>query len=339
MRKVGKTLIHILLALILVCQSVQAQANSSKIGESEYFEFYSNFWFNLHHFVYQEALYQKVGTKTILSKEESKLLSSGQKSIFESVVEYYKVNLLDEDLRMSDFMTDFKHWVTDTQTGFAFKEVPDQFQALCKELKKISSIYQDLFWNNHQKYNNQTLNENINLIKTIEKSVVEKLSNQTRERWQRKKIRVDITAYAKATPRNLRDRPYTTTYPTHIVMNSKTADGTPGNWLELLFHEASHHLIGSSTGFVGGTIQDVARSLQTQSPRSLWHAYLFYFSGFYVKEAIEQKGINNYELYMKRNQVFARYIPHLEKFLPLYLKGEKSLADVTRDIILKINKP
>ena len=106
-----------------------------------------------------------------------------------------------------------------------------------------------------------------------------------------------------------------------------------GNWLELLYHETSHHLIGSRTGFVGGTITDVAQTTEGRLPNGLWHSYLFYFSGKVTQQLLQSEGIEDYTLYMVRNRVFSRTFPLLDKYLPGYLAGEKSLATVTAEII------
>lgn len=110
-------------------------------------------------------------------------------------------------------------------------------------------------------------------------------------------------------------------------------DEPAGNWLELLIHESSHQLILSSKGFVAGTIQDVANDLGVGVPRSLWHAYLFYFSGILTQSFLAKAGKTDYTLYMERNGVFSRYYPALQAHLPDYMAGKCTLAEATRKIL------
>ncbi len=318
----------------MVNSTLFAQKNADKIGESKHFEFFSNYWFNLHHFLYQEALMLKISDKTTLVPEELQSMSADQKSLLDKAISYYQSTWLEEDLRMSAYMTAFKHWITATQSKPSLVDIPDEFRVHCEELIKVSDLYAKIFWPKHQVSNELSLQTNLPLIKKIEADVVHRLSILTRAYWQESKIRVDISYYAKTSSRSLRNSPYTSIFPTHIVMNSRTSADIPGNWLELLFHEASHNLISSRSGFVGGTIMDVAKSLNKKSLRDQWHAYLFYLSGIVVKDEMENLGIPNYELYMKRNKVFSSYLPFLEQFLLPYIHEEVSLARATENIIL-----
>jgi len=134
-------------------------------------------------------------------------------------------------------------------------------------------------------------------------------------------------------PGSTRERPYTSLSPTHVVMISSPKAGHPkGNWVEILYHEASHHLIFGRSGFVGGTINDVAGILKKRPLRSLWHAYLFYFSGVVTRDALRKQGIKDYQLYMIRNRVFSFYFPYLEKHLPSYINRKTTLKDATEAI-------
>ena len=189
------------------------------------------------------------------------------------------------------------------------------------------------FWMIHDAANQEILEINLPLITNTEEMVVDTLTTLTRQFWQAEKIRVDISYFAKSTPQNMRNRPYTALSPTHVVMNSCPGTNDPvGNWLELLYHESSHHLIGTVSGFIGGTIRDVADASGERSPFGLWHAYLFYFSGKATQKALASQGIEDYEIYMIRNKVFSRLIPHVVAHLPEYMHRRQTLKDVTARI-------
>ena len=303
------------------------------LGETSYYVFYSHYWFNMHHFFQQEALTSEVSQKSTIPETVWNQLSDPYKEKLNKVITYYKENLIDKDLRMSDYMSDFKQWVI-AQDENGFSSLPDKFKEHLAQLLTVDKIYRDVFWQGHLASNQEILDDNLQLITNTEHHVVDTLSSLTRQRWQIDKIRVDINFFAKSSRRNMRNRPYTSLFPTHVVMNSSGAADTPrGNWLELLYHESSHHLISSVSGFIGGTIKDIEDATGEKAPRSLWHSYLFYFSGNVTQEALKTQGIEGYEPYMIRNKVFSRHLPHLEKHLPSYINHDLTLKDATERII------
>jgi len=308
------------------------------IGESDHYKFYSHFWFNMHHLFHQEAINLEVAKKSKIPASVWNRLPARDKEQLKKAVSYYRKNLLDKDLRFSDYMTEFKKWIL-VQDPNTLSSIPEKFKEHASHLQKVEKLYRKAFWRSHDSSNKNILNNNSKLIKNTERGVVKKLSDLTKQPWQKDKIRVDITFYGKSTRRNMRNLPYTSLEPTHVVMPSAgKIDDPAGNWLELLYHESSHNLIGSRSGFVGGTIVDVAEASGEKPLRNLWHAYLFYFSGIVTRDALKTQGIENYKLYMIRRNVFSSYIPHLKKHLPSYVNHESTLKDVTESIFRDFNK-
>ena len=320
----------ILVLLITLC----AVAQKPKIlGETQYFQFHTNYWFNLHHFLQLEALLQETQDSTLISSEQLARLNETEREELDAAVAFYREQLLKEDLRMSPYQSSFKEWISQQEDG-VLQSPPESMLTHVKVLESVSPLYKTYIWPKHKSTIHQHLESQLAGIQQMEHKVAKLLEELTLAYWQRERIRVDVCYYGKSTSWNLRNRPYTSTDPTHVVMNVDGEENEPyGNWLELLFHEASHHLIGANTGFVAGTIKDVCRVRGAKTPRGLWHAYLFYFSGKVVQNELPSLGINDYQLYMQRNGVFRRYFPLLELHLPLYMAGEKTLAEVTVAIV------
>ncbi|MDX1406606.1 MAG: hypothetical protein R3330_00690, partial [Saprospiraceae bacterium] len=178
----------------------------------------------------------------------------------------------------------------------------------------------------------------LDLIRRTEEQFVEQVTALTRQFWQFDPLHVDITYVAKATEWNLRNRPYTTIFPTHVVMNAIGENHVRGNWLELLYHESAHHLILTTSYFVGGTIRDVAETMGVRPPRQLGHAYLFYFTGVLTQNILGQEQIPYPETYMERNGTFGRYLPALQTHLTPYIERKLTLAEATRRIILALQE-
>lgn len=311
---------------LLVCCALMTNA---QVETTQYYSFHVNYWFNLHHFLKQESLLKSLDSTMVTTS-----LPLKDQRILEEGVKYYTDEFFEEDLRTSDLFTDFKTWIS---TDPSLEDTPAQFSGIISILKKIDPVYRAHFWKNHLQTIESVLSENLPMIKNIESQFVDDLELLTRQFWPDDKVRVDLVYVAKSSKWNVRNRPYTSIFPTWVVMNAYGENDVKGNWIELLFHESAHPMILSRDYFVAGTIQDVARAEGLKLPRQLWHAYLFYLTGDLAKRLLEED-IAYDTTYMQRNKVFSRYYPTLDKYLPLYIKGEKTLADVTKSIILELNQ-
>ena len=302
------------------CQSVLP----GTMDTTSYFSFYSHYWLNMHHMLYNHALvFAENDFETAVPDSIRSQLQPGEVDTYKRVLSYYEDNIIQGDLRTGDYNYYFKRWVIDLDWDAPLPEV-ESFSDHVVNLNAFADIYSRIFWEAHNAQNKKVLADNIELIRRSERAFVNELQNACREEWQEEKIRVDITFRSK------RDIPFTTIQPTtHIVMDSKQSNLVEGEWFELLLHESSHHLIHTSTGFVGGTILDVAQGMGVEAPRQFWHSYLFYFSGRVAQGLLQSEGVDDYELYMVRKQVFRVYFPYLDRYLPKYLDGELGLAEAT----------
>jgi len=278
----------------------------------------------MHHFLHYEAMRRAEGYRPLVRLQS---FAEREMAVLDSAIRFYQKELIDLDLRRSSYMENFHEWIR-LQQGKQLRAAPLPFRSHVAQLNAVADIYRRRYWPKHQAEIGQLLRRNWDALLSIEESLRDSLSLLCRQNWQSTLIRVDLVRYGKSSRRNIRDRPYSRIEPARVVLY--TDDEPMGNWLELLFHEASHHLILSSEGFVAGTIADVAATMDAQAPRSLWHAYLFYFTGRLLEGVFED---SDYTMYMKRNAVFDRYFPHLQAHLPSYMRGERTLAEVTREII------
>ena len=305
---------------------------NDQIGQSDRYVFYSNFWVNMHHFLYNQSLAIKEakGDKPI-GQFEWKKISSSEKEILNTVFNYYQDSLLQYDLRTGDVHFYFKKWCI----GFSEKNNLPKFEhndSINTYLNLVKPIYQKYFWPKHNAANKKVLSDNLALIKKYENRAVERLEELTQHEWVKEKIRVDVSFHSKL------ERPYTNTHGgVHVVMDSGNNARPKGNWLELLFHETSHHLIFPSKCYVGDLIKKTAEETGMKAPRQLWHAYLFYFTGVVTREYMIEEGFTDYELYMVRERPFYWVYPWLDKYLPKYINGEASLEEVTKELITDWN--
>lgn len=332
-----KKVIFVLLlcTTVLTAQNTGNKFNSPNdndyIGESEYFIFYSNYWLNMHHFLNYNAVIADTTKAMYVNEELTANLTEDETGLLEFLVRFYREELISKDLRSSDYMQGVKEFLI-YQTPDSLKDIPPRYAFHLKVLDKFSPVYKAHFWDKHNGSNKAILQKYKTLLESTETGVVDELTELTKEFWDGEKIRVDITYRAKNDLRNKRDRPFTSVRPTHVVMNS-AEDEVKGNWLELLYHEASHHLISPVAGFIGGTINNTSEVRGLRVPRGMWHAYLFYLSGKVTQSALAENGMEDYEMYMVRNNVFSWFMPYFNKHMPGYIAREVTLEETTRLIM------
>ena len=143
--------------------------------------------------------------------------------------------------------------------------------------------------------------------------------------WSAAPIRVDVAAFAGPVGA------YTVLAPTHITIAGADPRHAGDAALEILFHEASHALVGPVE-------QKIARACAAHGkpvPPTLWHAVLFYATGAVVERELGP----GYTMYARKNGLFTRgpgwaaYAPLLERLWPPYLDGRQTL-DATIDALV-----
>ena len=319
------------LVIVILSFCYQSPAQIEYQDTTKFYSFEVNYWFNLHHFLWLESFMNVNKDSTIIEQN----LPQNSKLILNQAIDFYKKELADLDLRTSDYMTEFKHWITKEEKQI--KHIPPKFEQHMSILKNVSDTYRDHFWPTHKSACINVLEENIQLIRKTEEKFVDSITYLTRQFWQFEKLKVDITYVAKSSKWNLRNRPYTTIFPTHVVMNAIGENQIKGNWIELLFHESAHHLILSRSYFIGGTISDVTETLNIKPPRQLGHSYLFYLTGEVTKSLLIEAGLPYDRTYMERNNVFSKYHNSLRRFLQKYMERKITLSEATQRIITDIN--
>ena len=319
----------ILLALSLL--GAPDEIDYQTVKNSEVYEFRINYWFNMHHFLKHEAFLQVDLDSTIVTET----LSNASRKELELALAYYKDQFIKKDLRTDEYMSAFKVWIT--EVGESPETVPIQFVKHFNVLKSFSDTYEKYFWKTHEASCHAALDKYLPLIKKTENAYWEQVRDATKAFILDDTVKVDVVYYGKANKWNTRSKPYTSLFPTRVVMDSYQFDEIEGEWLELLFHESAHALILSRTGYVAGTIIDVAKHMDVKIPRQLSHAYLFYITGYFAQKLLEQEGISYPTMYMQNKRVFSRYYQSLTK-LDKYLTGDEYLAETTMSILTDLTK-
>ncbi len=320
---------HTILLGCMAILSCQAQEQKPQVVEStDQFEFYINKWLNQHHFLFQSAkALAKDSTKTIASFPDWQQLIAQEQKITREAMEYYQTNWIDKSLLFNGELFEIKgmisYWSNDINSVQS-----DAHPVLVHHWKAFSPIYDKYFWSEQLAQNKKVLEANISRIRAFEEEASMQLSKLSQAPWPKEKIRVDVTYLADWAGA------YTSVAPTHVVIS--THEGGPeGDWVETVFHEASHQLIGGRRGAVSNVIKEIAAKEELEIPRQLWHGVLFYFAGSVIKDLLVAEGVK-YELFMMREDVFKPYHKALIASMDPYLAGEVSLEDALRRLLISL---
>lgn len=120
-------------------------------------------------FFHQEAINLEVAKKSKIPASVWNRLPARDKEQLKKVVAYYRNNLLDKDLRFSDYMTEFKKWIL-VQDPNTLSSIPEKFKEHASHLQKVEKLYRKAFWESHDSSNKKILNNNSKLIKRHRKS-------------------------------------------------------------------------------------------------------------------------------------------------------------------------
>ena len=107
--------------------------------------------------------------------------------------------------------------------------------------------------------------------------------------------------------------------------------------LELVFHEASHTLMGHDAP-IRLALGSAADQLGVELPRDLWHGVLFYTTGETVRRVLDAVG-EEYTPMMVAGDIFGRYLEPLEQTWPAYLEGRRSLDKAAADLLRTLELP
>ena len=312
-------LMFVWLALWVVVPGAQAQqADSSLVATTDRYEFHSNLWVNLHHFLYAQAK-RPEGAKL----PRGRSLSRAQWQTMNDAITWYREHLADRDLLLDERMYDIKRALI----RYGPDDIPDHAAVTDEHrahLEAAAQVYRNHYWPRHDHQNRSIWAWHESLIRALENDVLDRIADLANEPWPDGPIRVDLTWDANWAGA------YCTTSPTHAVITSRQGgpdnSWPPGGWLELLFHEPSHALIDPDSSAVAKAIAAAANELDMKPPRGLWHGVLFYLSGSATREMLAAEGVEH-SLLMDDEQIFAGYHEALFASMPAYLAGEISLDE------------
>lgn len=281
------------------------QKQTSIVKESRHFEFHSNFWINLHHFLFQQAKGDQVshlqedGNPILDVGEDSvfQMLSTKERNILITSVQYYKDHLINKSLLFD--LAGLRLWLQNQDI-----QTPITDTTFTKELIQIlhdfSHVYKSHYWKIHDKQNKKILDGHFLIINELEVEMIERLQQLAGYDWPDSKIRIDLTAYANWAGAYTQSRPNF-----NIIISTLDPFSDQSAFIETVFHEGAHILFSRESEF-RSKIYFMSKEMDMEFPRNLWHASQFYLCGRLVQDKLQDRNIRH-ELTMDVKNIFSNY--------------------------------
>src|SRR5262249_8886155 len=281
------------------------------------FEFYSGFWLNLHHFLYQQALIRSGNTRAARSSVDAapcKKAPPDGDSAWTVALDYYVAAMIKRDLLFDQGMVDINARLGQLGEG-PIGNLSALDSSLISRLAGAAPAYRSFWWKDHNQANRAWVARVAPLLKEMGDEISARLMSLYHTKWP-EGVRVEMASYANWAGA------YTSDHPLVITMSSDDKSDREYEGLETLFHEASH-------GFDPLQEQRIAAECKAQNrrpPRNLWHAMIFYTTGEVVKKTLASHHRGSYTPYAYYHGIYDRgwkaYLRALEADWQPYLDGK-----------------
>ena len=262
-------------------------AQRTPVAVSGQFEFHSDLWINLHHFLYHWtnhviATQQGRQPPIVVAEIASSRLSPGEIEVWNRAVDQYR-EFANEDLLTGTKVRE----ITDVLTAGrpAAPEWSKLRPAFTSALRNAGVIYRDHWWLTHDLMNRRWLNGVEALLRAgrplpragqplppdRHELFTKGLPRLYAGEWPANPHLVDVSVYSNWSGG------YTTNQPDHTVIGSNNPNTKEMAGVELLFHEVSH-TSSLESGLIAST-SAAFREVGRTEPSNFWHALLFYTTG------------------------------------------------------------
>jgi hypothetical protein len=279
-----------------LCGSHAAIAQSpGPVAEVEGLQLFSDFWLNLHHFLYASAWARRADTPpqrrlAMPLPGDSVVLTNEERATWDAAVAYYDHELASKDLLFDDGLTAINNELAGAGTLTGLSLAADHRHAL----ETVAPIYRRYWWADHDAANRVWIADVARRTTPVGPQTIERLTGLYGVKWFDAPVRVDIVRVGKSRGA------YTAVIPrVHIIVAS--ADASYAGWAgaEMLFHESSHGLIFGVRAAV-----DRAMTAAGKNPRDLWHVVLFYIVGEVTRQTLTAREVE-YQPYLYATGLFA----------------------------------
>jgi hypothetical protein len=276
--------------------ALHAQApTSTRLTTTERFEFHSDPWINLHHFLYHWARESRGlgdGRQHVSVAERSSpaMLAPAERAAWDSAVEFYRTAVAERS-HFQPRMLELKRALLELH-GDVRRMPPDTIPGIALALRQAMPVYLAHWWPAHDSANRAWVATVAPLLARHEVRFVELTRRLYGATWPAARFRVDVSAYANARAG------YTEPRDGHIVIYSTDAGNQGLYGLETLLHEIEH---ASTIGAPGRTaLEHAFERAGVAMPDNLWHGVIFGTAGAFVQTVAEREGLPGHEPYWLR---------------------------------------
>ncbi len=266
---------HAAILLLLITVPVAAAETPSAVASPQgLFEFRSDPWINLHHFLYHwsrahEAREQKLWGRVRLDQVDVSVDLGDQRTAWDAASRDY-LEFVDRSLNGGKGMRQIKVTISEGPEHW-----PDH--APFRQLKKVMPIYLEHWWPRHDRKNRELMDFLQPLLESYEQAVANDVAAGYESRWPDEPIDVRVSYYTNWAGA------YTSWGPNLIMMASSRQDMFGPYGLEILFHEAGH------TAPLGEKVRPLSLAAAEAAgvdEGEVWHALLFHITGEAVRSAL-----------------------------------------------------
>jgi hypothetical protein len=309
--------------------SEQSLPGATQVAQvhSDLFAFHSNFWLNLHHFLYVTARAHKgldarrpAVTSALADTAGFGALRESDRKEWEAAVAYYDSAMASRDVLFDSDMVTINNRLASADSATSLRD-SGLDASLIAALERAAPVYRQLWWPRHDSANRAWTARMRELLAQHGDSMAAWESRVFREPWSAAPVRVDLTAYTNWAGA------YTTSGPSHITVSSMSDGNQDDQGFEILFHEVLHTMDDS----LRSSLVAAFRANGKTPPRDLTHTFIFYTAGALTKRAMPE-----HVTYGEKNALWGR-VPDFRRALPLiqriwqpYLDGSTTFEEAIR---------
>lgn len=301
------------------------------VVQTPLFSFHSNFWVNLHHFLYVTAraragLDATRGTVTAALTDTAGFgaLTREQQDRWASALAHYGRAVASRDILFDSSLVAVNDRLAELEAAPSVAGASGLDEGIAAALDRAAPAYRALWWPRHDAANRRWIADALIPLRAHGDEAARLESVAFRTAWSQTPVRVDVSAYTNWAGA------YTTEHPSHINIGSiGEIAGAEATSFETLFHEVLHTMDDSVLTMVRASFRERGKRLA----RDPTHAFIFFTAGEVTRRLFpgyvpfaESGGL------WARNADFARMLPLLRAHWLPYLEGRGSIEVALRQI-------
>lgn len=317
----------LLVALCCVAAWSPMPQSAPSPGGERLFAMQTNFWINLHHFLYVTARARRgfdanrpVVTKALEDTVGFGTLPPTMRADWDESLAYYGRTIAERDILFDSALVvvnvSLSHVAGSSLGGTALDA------DLIRALERAAPAYRALWWPRHDAANRRWMTAVQPLLAQHGDSAAAWEARAFGVTWPNEPFPVDITAYANWAGA------YTTEEPSHVTISSLDADNQGTAAFEILFHEVLHTMDRP----LFERYRSAARGQGKRMLRNPTHPFIFYTAGEVSRRLFPGHVPYAEAVGLWRAGDFGAMRPPLQRHWQLWLDGQLTLDEALRRI-------